>query len=98
MLKALDRLIKILGTVLGASLALGLVLIVASQWGNDRKTNHWYACEVKRLEQKISSDVSGFYTSYCMEAEGYYRLSSCEILPSLLLPASCYIPRWRSHF
>lgn len=98
MLKALDRLIRILGIVLGTSVILGLVLIVATEWGNDTKTNQWYACEVKRMEQKISSEVSGFYTTYCMEAEGYYRLSSCEIFSSLSLPPSCYIPRWRSHF
>lgn len=95
MLKALGSLVKIL---LGVSVITGLVLIVFSRWEDDSKMNQWYACEVKRIEHRIASDESGFYTSYCMEAEGYYRLSRCEVFPTLSLPASCYIPRWRSHF
>lgn len=95
MLKALGSLVKIL---LAASVLIGLILIVVFRWEDDSKMNQWYACEVRRMEHQIASDVSGFYTSYCMEAEDYYRLSRCEIFPSLSLPASCYIPRWRSHF
>lgn len=95
MLKAVGGLIRIL---LGASLMIGLLLIGVFRWEDDSKMNQWYACEVKRMEHRIASDASGFYTSNCMEAAGYYRLSRCEIFPSLSLPANCFIPRWRSHF
>lgn len=93
--RALGVVVKFLGWLLGASIAVGVVLIILFSWSDANKQQASYACTLRRWDNKISEQMTGPYHDICMTAQGYRRVGQCYSGNLIDAPPFCFAPGWQ---
>lgn len=92
---ALGIFVRILGWVLGLSIALGILLILLLSWSDADKQQASYECTLRRWDNKIREEMTGPYHDICMAAQGYRRVGGCYSGNLIDAAPFCFAPSWQ---